>query len=170
MKVLIAYASTHGGTREIAQAIGSSLSEAGFDVDVAAVGAKIDVNDYDALVIGTAIYAGHVLSDAEDFIRSNASVLVNRPVWMFSTGPVGNPPFPKEEAAQMADLAKLAGAREHRVFGGKIDPSALSFAERLIMKVVRAKAGDFRDWNQVLKWTDSITSALVHSQVTAKGS
>src|SRR3954447_17805409 len=56
MKILVAYASEHGATREIAEHIGRALGDAGLDVDVRDADDVNDVAPYDAAVIGSAVY------------------------------------------------------------------------------------------------------------------
>ena len=57
-KVLVAYGSKHGGTREIAERIGQVLQEAGLAVTARSADETGDVASYDAVVLGSAVYAG----------------------------------------------------------------------------------------------------------------
>ena len=82
------------------------------------------------------------------------------PVWLFSSGPVGDPPKPADECVDAAPLAKLIGAREHRLFAGDVDRKRLGFGERLIVAVVRAPDGDFRPWPEIEAWANEIAAAL----------
>lgn len=97
MKVLVTAASKYGSTAEIAQAIGDVLAGRGVDATVMPFDGATAVDDYDAVVFGSAVYAGHWLSPAKEFVQRNALALADRPVWLFSSGPIGEPPKPAED-------------------------------------------------------------------------
>ncbi|MDA8219792.1 MAG: flavodoxin domain-containing protein, partial [Dehalococcoidales bacterium] len=86
MLVLVAYASKYGATREIAERIAEELRSAGHGVEVRSVKSAGDLAGYEAFVIGSAVYFGHWLKEAAEFVRRNRAVLVDRPVWLFSCG------------------------------------------------------------------------------------
>ncbi|MGO9754854.1 MAG: flavodoxin domain-containing protein [Solirubrobacteraceae bacterium] len=46
---------------------------------------------YDAVVLGSAVYAKHWRGDARHFLRHLGGELARRPFWVFSSGPVGDP-------------------------------------------------------------------------------
>jgi menaquinone-dependent protoporphyrinogen oxidase len=161
MHILIAVASKHGSTHEIAQAIGAEIRAHNIMADVCDAGAVTDLTPYDAVVLGSGIYAGSWLPDAKLFATRHHAALQQRPVWVFSSGPLGDDdPQPHDNPERLA--APLAGVpiRDHQIFVGKLDTSALSFAERLITRVVMAPDGDFRDWEAVRDWATSIAAAV----------
>lgn len=160
MKVLVTAASKHAATAEIAQAIGETLAGRGFEVAVLPVEEVAEVRDVDAVVIGSAVYAGHWLNPAKEFIRRNANALSTLPVWLFSSGPVGEPPKPPEEPVDAADMVTTSAAREHRVFPGRLDKSLLGFAERAIVTALHAPEGDYRDWGEIRAWATGIAESL----------
>jgi menaquinone-dependent protoporphyrinogen oxidase len=61
----------------------------------------------------------------------------------------------------------LTAPVEHRIFAGKIDKAKLGFGERAIMTAVRAPEGDFRDWDEIASWADTIADAL-HTPTTTR--
>jgi menaquinone-dependent protoporphyrinogen oxidase len=61
---------------------------------------------------------------------------------------------------RQALAVELRRPREIAFFGGKIDLDKLHLGEKLIIKAVRAQAGDFRDWNAVEAWAREIAVAL----------
>lgn len=129
MKILVTAASKYGSTAEIARRIADVLSARGHDVDVEpADGAS--VAGHDAVVLGSAVYAGHWLPAAKDLVERVGPDLANRPVWLFSSGPVGEPPKPEEDPVDVAPIVAATRARGHRVFAGRIDRDQLSFPER----------------------------------------
>jgi menaquinone-dependent protoporphyrinogen oxidase len=82
---------------------------------------------------------------------------------MFSSGPVGDPPKPSEEPVDVAELVAATGAREHRVFAGRANRDQLGFAERAMVRTLRAAVGDFRDWEEIKNWAREIDAHLVTS-------
>jgi menaquinone-dependent protoporphyrinogen oxidase len=161
MKILVAVASRHGSTHEIADALARELGTAGHTVDVRAVETSPTVEGYDAAVIGSAIYMGSWLPHAVQFVDRNQAQLATMPVWLFSSGPLGlEDPEPKSEAAHLDQLMGRTGARGHRTFVGKLDKAELGYGERLIVRAVRAPTGDFRDWAAITRWAAEITEGL----------
>jgi menaquinone-dependent protoporphyrinogen oxidase len=125
MRVLVSYASRHGSTREVAEVVGRALRGAGMEVDVCSSG-DVDLNeDVGAVILGSAIYMGSWLREAEDFATRNAAALQALPVWLFSVGPLGEPVDDAEEQPrQLAMLRDTLGPREHVLFHGRLDPAA----------------------------------------------
>ena len=160
MRVLVSAVSKHGATSGIGDHIGEALQRRGFEVTVAEPeDAKPDAG-YDAIVLGSGVYAGHWLKDAKNLAARIADASPRPPVWVFSSGPLGDPPQPDEEPVDVAAVVELIDPVEHRVFAGKIDKSELGFGERAIMIAVRAPDGDFRDWDEIAAWADGIADAL----------
>jgi len=161
MKVLVAVASRHGATDEIAQVIGKVLAERGVSTSVTDVRAATGVRAYDAVVLGSAVYNGRWMQSALDFATIYKKDLLERPVWLFSSGPVGEQPRPAvQEAVHIEHVFLEVHAREHRLFGGRLDKSKLSFGERALASAVRAPEGDFRDWGEITAWATMIADQL----------
>jgi len=172
MTVLVAYASKHGATQGLAERIAKTLVSEGQATDVRELKDDGDVNGYDACVIGSAVYMGRWRKEAVAFVRQYGAALTRRPVWFFSSGPLGA----VATDAQGRDLRstsvpkegpELEGAvhpRDHRVFFGALDPQELTFAERSVRKVPAARAlmpaGDFRNWPEVERWARDIADEL----------
>jgi menaquinone-dependent protoporphyrinogen oxidase len=98
------------------------------------------------------VYAGHWLTPARELVGRCGSALAARPVWLFSSGPVGDPPKPEEDPVDVAAIVAAIKAREHRVFAGKLVRKQLSFPERAIVSALRVPEGDFRDWTEISQW------------------
>ena len=107
LKVLVSAASMHGSTSDIAQVIAEVLSEQGLTVTVLEPGEVQSIGGYDAAIIGSAVYVGHWLDPAKDLVDRCHDQLSNRPVWLFSSGPVGNP-VSKLAQAMAKDPVELA--------------------------------------------------------------
>ncbi len=169
MRVLVTAASKHGSTAEIAQAIGDLLAERGVDVAVMPIDDVREIDDYDAVVIGSAVYAGHWLEPARELVKRHAMRLTARPVWLFSSGPIGDPPKPDEDPVDAAPLVEVTAARDHKVFAGKLDKARLGFTEKAIVLALRAPFGDFREWQDIRAWASAIADDLLSSRNTDGG-
>ena len=161
MSILVAYASKHGSTQGIAERIAEQLRQLGKQAEARPVEAVEDPGSYEALVIGSAVYYGSWLKEATEWVHRNRAVLARRPVWLFSSGPLGTEVQDAEQQPkEMAEFRETIAPRDQRIFFGALDPSRLSFAERMMVKAVRAPAGDFRDWEAVEAWAASIARDL----------
>ncbi len=158
--VLVSVASKHGATREIANAIADELQRIGMRVDVEEPDAVDSVAPYAAVVLGSAIYAGRWLSSARHFADRHQTELRGRDVWLFSSGPVGTPLAPTEEAGDGRRLLAQLAAHDHQTFAGRVDQSELSWVERTITHMISAPDGDFRDWEVIRDWATGIARDL----------
>ncbi len=164
-KVLVAYGTKYGATAEIAGRIGEVLEKAGFTVDVLSAERVADISSYDAVVLGSAVYAGSWRKEAAKLLTAQESVLAERPVWLFSSGPTGvGDPVELLNGWRLPDalrpVAERIKARDIAVFHGVIDMQKLSLPERLLIKGIKAPAGDFRDWPAITAWAENIARAL----------
>jgi menaquinone-dependent protoporphyrinogen oxidase len=161
MTVLVAYASKHGSTEGIAQAIADRLRELGEPVEVGSVDEIREVEGFRAVVLGSAVYAGSWMKEAVEFVQRFAEALAERPVWLFSSGPLGTEVEDEEEQPrQLAEMRGIVGPIDHRVFFGALDRSSLGFGERMLVKAVKAPEGDFRDWDAIRGWAEEIAREL----------
>jgi menaquinone-dependent protoporphyrinogen oxidase len=161
MTVLVAFASRHGSTREIAEFIAETLRGSGTEADCVQVEMAPDPRRYEGVVLGSAVYVGSWLPEATAFARGNAEDLTGRPVWLFSSGPFGTPVLDEEEQPmELEELRNRISPREHRLFYGALHMDKLSFEERMVVKAMGAPAGDFRDWDDIRSWTEGIASSF----------
>jgi menaquinone-dependent protoporphyrinogen oxidase len=160
MRVLVTVASRHGATADIGERVAAVLEEVGLDVDRIAPEDVMRLDDYGAVVLGSAVYAGRWLGRANDFVDRFADELVDMPVWVFSSGPLGDPPEPLGPPPGAEAAIERIHPRSHEVFAGAIDRDDLNLAERAVVKVVKAPYGDFRDWEAVTAWATAIADTL----------
>ena len=161
MTVLVAYASKHGSTEDIAQCIAERLRERGADAEVQPLADVKDLGDAEAIVLGSAVYIGSWMKDAREFLRRHRETLSQVPVWLFSSGPTGAEPTDIGlSEKQLAELRTI-DPRDHRVFQGALDAAELGFIERKMVKAAKAPLGDFRDWDDIRAFADEIADALV---------
>lgn len=178
-RVLVAHASRHGSTAEIADRIAERLAAAGLDAVAMDVDDVDEEADFDAYVVGGAAYMFHWLKPATAFVRRHEELLARRPVWLFSSGPVGDETVDEDgndvlevsRPKEFDQLHDLLEPRDEQVFFGKWDPDAppVGLAER-VMRLAPAgardalPAGDYRDWEVIDAWADQIATALQTSQ------
>jgi menaquinone-dependent protoporphyrinogen oxidase len=182
MKVLVVYATRHGATAGIAERIAEVLARRGLEVTLAPAGSAGDAAPYAAYVIGGAAYMSHWLHDVVAFVRHNRRYLANRPVWLYSSGPVGPDRTDTlgrdvrvtSEPREFAELRDALQVRGTRVFFGAYDPNAdpVGMAERLARHLpasVRSQipAGDYRDWRHIEGWATDIADSLMPEPMVA---
>jgi menaquinone-dependent protoporphyrinogen oxidase len=169
-RVLVTYTSRHGGTAEIAEKVAGKIAEIihpyGLYADVLPVDRVHSLDAYQAVVLGNAVYAGQWPKEAVTFLETYQSVLNTLPFWIFSSGPTGegNPVdliqgwrYPTAQHS----LIDQIGPRDLAVFHGDLSIDKLNIGERLIIKVVKAPTGDFRDWDAITRWAATIAETLL---------
>jgi menaquinone-dependent protoporphyrinogen oxidase len=169
MKILVTYASKYGATKEIADKIGAVLQQAGLQADVCPVAGVRDLNPYQAVILGSAVYIGKWQKEAEAFLKAHEKILANRPVWLFSSGPTGTgDPVELVEGqrlpAALQPVVDRIRPRDITVFHGYINPDKVNFIEKWAVKsLVKKPMGDFRDWNMITGWAATIATNLVET-------
>jgi menaquinone-dependent protoporphyrinogen oxidase len=164
MTVLVAYASRRGSTREIAERIAARLRGHGFDVHLDPLLGREQVGHFQAVVLGSAIYAGRWEREAVDFCRRNASDLAGHTVWTFSVGWPGiDMDATSRDARNLDDVHRLVPEREHRYFHGALDAADLPPVQRLVFRMRRGRTGDLRNWPAIDAWADEIARQLTPS-------
>ncbi len=163
-RILVAYATRYGSTAEVAEAIGDELRKAGATVDVRPVGEVQDLSPYRAAVIGSPIYMGKWLPEPQVFIEKNQQRLRAIPVAYFAVGLTvtdRSPEILRKAEASMDSVRMLVNPVEIGVFPGRLESSGLSFTDRTIVKMIRAKTGDFRDMGAVRAWAQAVHQKLM---------
>jgi menaquinone-dependent protoporphyrinogen oxidase len=174
LSILVAYASKHGSTKGIAERIAERLAGAGLKAEALPVEAVGDVNAYDGAVLGSALYMFHWLGDARSFARRNRAALAGKPLWLFSSGPIGPDKVDKQGRdvrdvsgpRELDELRRTLRPRDHRVFFGAWDirSKPVGFWERMakIMPATKSSMpdGDFRDWANIDAWADGIAAQV----------
>lgn len=162
MKILVSAASRHGSTAEIAARIAGTLRSGLPGDTVVEVLPAADVGDpasYDAFILGSSLYLGRWLEDGRK-LAERIATHPPRPVWLFSSGPVGDPAKPAEEPAGIGDLVQATHARGHRLFAGSLNRHQLGFGEKAVVRALRVPDGDFRDWSAITAWATQIAAEL----------
>jgi menaquinone-dependent protoporphyrinogen oxidase len=161
--ILVAYASRHHGTEEMAAEIADTLRHAGFEVDLRAAAEVPTIEPYGAVIVGSAVYMFQWESPALELLRRERRALTSRRVWLFSSGPVGDGKSTRHpETVPHPDgvdqLADEIGAVGRAMFGGRVDSRQGGFAMAIMAKA--GLEGDWRDLPRVRSWALEIAAAL----------
>ncbi len=160
-KVLVAYATKHGSTKEVAEAVAQGIREGGWDVDLLRAKDVRSLEGYHGIIIGAPLYIMRWHGDAKRFLSRHRNVLKKRPVAVFGLGPFHDDEKEYEEVhAQLAkELAKFDWflPLTVQVFGGKFDPLSLRFPYNLIPAMKSIPASDVRDWTAIRAWAGDMS-------------
>jgi len=160
MRILVAAASKHGSTAEIATALAAAMRHRGAQVDVVPPEQVGSVDEYNAVVVGSAVYRFRWLRAARAFVRAHEESLRHRDVFLFSSVPVTKGIRAAHNSYGVASVEIRTGARGHRMLAGKLDPSRLGVGERAIARMCGVRAGDFRDWDAIGSWATEIVDRV----------
>lgn len=165
--VLVAAASRHGSTAEIAAFIADRLREElppTWHVHVEDTDAIRTIEGYDAVVLGSGVYEGHWLSSARKLLKDTARAPVSG-LWLFSSGPAADGPHDNGLVPAAVKAANRLAARDNIVFSGDMTLRTLGLVEGLLVSAMRAEGGDFRDWEVIKEWVAGIALELSNTTV-----
>ena len=159
MTVLVAYATKHGSTREVAESIACTLKAFAADVEF---GEAREVRSqpghgpgqarrWTLVVLGAPLYSGRWHRDAHRFLRRHRKELAGVPVAVFGMGPRKDDVLAWERSRTQLDraLAKHSWLTPTAVmvFGG-VDPPD------------KRPRRDLRDWTKIDAWAASIADPV----------
>jgi menaquinone-dependent protoporphyrinogen oxidase len=171
--VLVAYATTEGQTRLIAERVGDVATRRGATatlVDVSDPPADLDVASYDAVVVGGSIHAGRHQDSLSRFVAAHRDALERVPSAFFSVSLTAAGDDEASRAA-VADyltdfLAEASWAPDRTAsFAGALKYSEYGFVKRLLMRrIVRGFGGDadgsrdyeYTDWDAVDRFAGDV--------------
>jgi menaquinone-dependent protoporphyrinogen oxidase len=163
--VLVAYATKHGSTRDVAEAVAERISAYGIATFVRPAGEVTSLDGYEGVVLGSAIYTGRLHADARRFLRRHRSGLVVRPFAVFAMGPrtLSDADVMRSHNQLGAGLAKEPALhpRTTAVFGGVFDPAQHRFPFN------RMPASDARDWSAIRDWADDVATRFLRLEAAA---
>jgi len=167
-RVLVAYASRSGTTGGVAEAIGRTLCDEGFEVDTRLAKHVEDVSPYCAVVLGSAIQRASWLPDAMKFAGRNREVLSRVPVAYFLTCMTLHQETAETRKTARSFMEPVLGAVpevrpvDSGLFAGVLDYSRLGALMRMLVKSrMEAKGipeGDFRNWKAITSWAKGLAA------------
>ena len=163
-KILVTYASKYGSTGEVAQAIADQLCLRSAAADVRRVEEVTDASGYDAVVVGSAVRMGRWLTPAVEFVEKNAAALQKAPTAFFTVHMLATDDSEasrQQRAAYVAPVHAALTPQHEAFFAGEIDTSRLALGDRLMVKLVRSRTGDYRDWPGIRSWADQLFVGVV---------
>jgi menaquinone-dependent protoporphyrinogen oxidase len=165
MKVLVLYASTHGHTAKIASRIVETLTKAGGKVHLSSAtsAGELAPADFDAVVVGASVHAGHFQREVVEWVTRHATALNAMPSAFFSVSLIA---AEDTDEAHATTLAYLDGLLEEtgwepalaRSFAGALQYLEYDFATRLVMRLLMKHRNhptdvtrdfDYTDWDDV---------------------
>jgi menaquinone-dependent protoporphyrinogen oxidase len=162
---LVAYATKHGSTREVAEAVAERMNAYGIATFVRPADEVAALDGYESVVLGSAIYMGRLHPDARDFMRRHRRGLAARPLAVFAMGPRT---LSDEEVARSHNQLGAALVKESTlrpctttVFGGVYDPVDHHFPFN------RIAASDARDWRTIRAWADDVATRFLRLEDAA---
>jgi menaquinone-dependent protoporphyrinogen oxidase len=171
-KILVAYASTHGSTQEVAENIAETLREQALSVDLLPAKEVRSLQRYSAVVLGAPIYMFHLHKHALQFLSRHEKALCGGiPIAIFAGGPFASGNGNAEELQNAwlevrrqldQELAKFPWLRPVSVelIGGKFDPSGLRFPWNLIPAMRKLPPSDLRNWDAIQRWSSGLAGQL----------
>jgi menaquinone-dependent protoporphyrinogen oxidase len=166
-KILVAYSSAAGSTAGVAEAIGEALSGDGTTVDVLTAKEVADLSPYRAVVLGSGIHAGRVYRDTLRFLERHQAALGEMPVAYFVVclTMMEDTEEHRCEADAFVDQMRAKAPQAEPVdvglFAGVMDFKKVPLLLRLIVKAMKSKEGDFRNWDAIRNWATSLKPKLL---------
>ncbi|GIV65657.1 MAG: flavodoxin domain-containing protein [Chloroflexota bacterium] len=158
-KILVTYSTRAGSTAEIAAAIGQTLSQRGYNVDVLPVKKQPNPADYQAVILGSPIRMGSWLPEVVGFVKENRALLEQIPVAAFTVHMLNGGDDEQSRTSRQAYLNAVhewIQPAEEVFFLGKMELAKLSFLDRFISNAMKAKDEDLRDWNAIHAFAESV--------------
>lgn len=164
--ILVTYASPAGSSAEVADFIGQTLRDKGHRVDVVDVKQSPDPAPYDAVITGGAIRAGAWLPEAVTFVETHKETLIMKPLAYWTVCLTLNEDTPENRStveAYLEPVRAIVPAQSEAFFAGVMDLKKLAFPLRLMMRAMKAPQGDFRQWDDIRAWVESLEPLIADS-------
>ena len=165
--VLVAYATRHSATAGVAEYIADVLCGLNHRVDLRYVENVSSIEDYDAVIVGSAIYEFNWLPVAKDFIERFKLPLASMPVaYFFGCAALKEDTEENQEAVliyinpvlrKYPDIVPVDIGR----FGGAVDFSRLDDFETTVINAIGVTENeDWRDWEKIGAWAEKVSGLI----------
>ena len=158
-KVLVAYATRAGSTVGVAERVAEVLNRSGFAAEAVNVKEVSDVTPYDAVTLGSAVRAGKLMPEVLKFLDKNRAALESKPFAAFVVCFAMKDGDDKGRATAgtyLDPVRERVKPLSEGLFAGAYEPNKVGFAERAILKMIKAPPGDFRKWDEVETWATGL--------------
>ena len=165
-KILVAYATYYGTTREVAEAVAKTINAHGYTVDVISACEVHDVSHYGAVIIGSPIRGGKIHNDVLHFLEDHEAELSQVPVAYFVCCMTMHDDSPDSRYMAEGYLAevfnKISKVKPISIgyFGGVLELKRLDWLARLVVKALHAPEGDYRNWDAIIHWSAEVAETL----------
>ena len=137
MKTAVIYASKHGTTAKVANAIADKLRGT---TDVKLFSLKENpnpnINEFDRIILGSSIYVGQSAKAMKTFCKNNESVLGQKRLGLFICGMHPNKEEQEKELKEAYPEILQKSAMEIQFLGGEFLFEEMNFFERLIARMI----------------------------------
>lgn len=161
-KILIAYSTAAGSTAEVAEFMAQHIADKNDSAEVAKTKDVKDLTGYQAVIVGTAVRAGHIYRDTLSFLERYQTALSQLPVAYFVVCMTMSEDTEENRCQvdtyidQMREKAPQVQPVDVGRFAGKMDFKVLSLPLRLIIKAMKGEQGDFRNWEEIGAWVENV--------------
>jgi menaquinone-dependent protoporphyrinogen oxidase len=176
-RILVLYASTHGHTAKIAARIAATLEDDGATVDLHQLHAKETQPapaDYDAVILGASIHAGHHQRALVKWAEQHHTALGLIPSAFFSVCLTAADDTEESRAATRGYLDDFVEQtdwtpEQSATFAGAVQYREYDVATRVLMRLLMRRMHhptdasqdyDYTDWAAVECWAHDLTATL----------
>jgi len=163
--ILLAYATRFGSTQEVAENMTAELRKRGLEVDIQPMQEITTLDNYDAVVLGAAIYNSKWHTNAHQFLAQHQEALMQRPLAIFALGPLSSSEAAKRNSRRQLDkeLAKYPWLNPValEIFAGKYDPTKPGLGSFYRLLPTR----DYRDWKAIRTWANALSAQLERAEI-----
>ena len=161
MKIALVYCSTHGCVKKSALHLSELLNSSNVQLIDLKTKPQVNVNDFDAIILGGSIHAGRIQRHVTHFCKTQLHALLERPIGLFICCM-----FEGDTALEQFANAFPAPLRDHAVahglFGGEFDFEKMNIFEKAIVKQVAGveKSISQIDFSSIEKFAQELNSSI----------
>jgi len=134
MKTVIIYATRHGCTEKCAHVLKGKLDGTSEVINIKKV-SKIDMHEYETIIIGGSIHIGKIQKKIKKFCQHNLDILSKKKLGLFvccmEEGETAHKQFQKAYPEALIQHASATG-----IFGGEFNFERMIFIEKAMIKKV----------------------------------